>query len=72
MDWKTIVNRPYQASVVVSVHSESRAAKACNYIPTVPSTGARPALIQTHAGIRAAWTDDDIYRFVALRNDARS
>ena len=34
--------------------------------------GARPALIQTCAGIRVAWTNDDICRFVAPRDNARS
>ena len=68
MDRKTIVNRPSPASV----HSESRAAKTCSYYPTESFTGVRPALIQTRAGIRAAWTDDDICRFVAPRDDARS
>ena len=68
MDRKTIVNRPYPASV----HSESRAAKTCSYIPGVSSTGARPALIQTRAGNRTARTDDDICRFVAPRDDARN
>ena len=36
------------------------------------STGVRSALIQTRTGIKAAWINDNICRFVAPRDDARS